>query len=232
MTIDSSEILARVDQLHKDRPFAEHPLWAGMMEGTHSVPQLQVFAKQFGILPLWNNQYHGPLYVNCPDPKWREMLGEVVYEEATGRLYADGLPHNQLYTNFGIGLGLTREEMWQTEYGPGAQGIRDWFIDYCNRGTLEGVSCHMLAGESHGPGVFGVMAKRLKEQYGLSDEAVAFWSVHDVADEDHSGIGKDLLADFAKTEADGKLVIDTVTATLDRMFVFYDDMYALMGQVH
>ena len=91
---------------------------------------------------------------------------------------------------------------------------------------------HLLAGESHGPGVFGVMAKRLREQYDLSEEAVAFWSIHDVADKDHSGIGKDLLANFAKTPADGRLVIDTVNATLDRIFAFYDGMFEMMSEVH
>ncbi len=91
---------------------------------------------------------------------------------------------------------------------------------------------HFLASEFHGPGVFGVMAKRLREQYDLSEDAVGFWSIHDVADEDHSDIGKDLLADFAKTPADGRLVIDTVNATLDRMFALYDDMFEIISEVH
>ncbi len=231
MALTAAKVLNAVEQLHKDRPFAEHPLWAGMMTGAHSVPQLQVFAKQFGILPLWNNQYHGPLYVICPDPKWREMLAEVVYEEGTGRLYADGLPHNQLDTNFGIGLGLTRKQMWATKYGPGALGIQKWFKKLCNKSFLEGVSCHMLAGESHGPGVFGKMAEMLQKKYKLSDQAVAFWRVHDTADEDHSGIGKKLLGDFAKTQKELALVIKTVEATVDKMFAFYDDMYAEMRKV-
>lgn len=231
MALTAAKALKQVEKIHTDRPFAEHPLWAGMMTGTHTIPQLQVFAKQFGILPLWNNQYHGPLYVICPDPKWRELLAEVVYEEGTGRLYADGLPHNQLYTNFGIGLGLTRKQMWATKYGPGALGIQKWFKKLCNKSFLEGVSCHMLAGESHGPGVFGKMAKMLQKKYRLSDKAVAFWRIHDVADKDHSGIGKQLLGDFARTQKDLHLVIETVEQTVDKMFDFYDDMWEKMQKV-
>lgn len=231
MALTAAKVLKEVERIHRDKPFAEHPLWAGMMTGDHSVQQLQVFAKQFGILPLWNNRYHGPLYVICPDPEWRAMLAEVVYEEGTGRLYADGLPHNQLYTNFGIGLGLSRKEMWETKYGPGALGIQKWFHRYCNKSFLEGVSCHMLAGESHGPGVYGKMSDMLQEKYGLDDKAVAFWRVHDTADEDHSGIGKKLLGDFAKTQKELQLVVDTVDRTVDKMFDFYDDMYRQMRAV-
>ena len=88
----------------------------------------------------------------------------------------------------------------------------------------------MLAAESHGPGVYGVMAKRLQEQYGLSDEAVAFWSVHDVADEDHSGIGRELLEEFAHEEADFQLVLQVVRETIDMMNLLTADTWRVMQE--
>ncbi len=32
MTKDPASVLAQVDQLPRDRPFAEHPLWAGFYD--------------------------------------------------------------------------------------------------------------------------------------------------------------------------------------------------------
>ena len=51
-----------------------------------------------------------------------------------------------------------------------------------------------------------------------------FGVVHDVADEDHSGIGKELLDSFATTEADRLQVLAVVEQTLDMTFHFYDDV--------
>ena len=107
-------------------------------------------------------------------------------------LFADGVPHNQLYYHFGEGLGLSRDDLLNCEYCPGALGFRGWYQHQCNSRFLEAVSAHMLAAEAHGPGVFRHLAESFKQKFGLDDKAVAFWVVHDVADEDHSGIGKEL----------------------------------------
>ena len=86
-------------------------------------PQVREFLKQASIIPLYNHLYHGPLYVNCPDPEWREHIAEVVYEEGTGRMYADGIQHWKLWLRLGIG----DRGMWATDFCaeapvPGASG--------------------------------------------------------------------------------------------------------------
>jgi len=224
MALTNDQVLTKIEQLHADNPFDEHPLWAGLIAGSYSLAQVREFAQQFGIIPLHNHNYHGPIYVNCPDPKWREMIAEVVYEEGTGRLYANGVPHNQLYIDFSEGLGLTREDLLACTYCPGGLGWQGWYQDRCNGTFLEAVSAHMLAAEAHGPGVFRHLAQTFKDKFGLDDKGVAFWVVHDVADEDHSGIGKQLLDQFATTEEDRQQVLSVVSQTLEMTFHFYDDV--------
>jgi pyrroloquinoline quinone (PQQ) biosynthesis protein C len=73
--------------------------------------------------------------------------------------------------------------------------------------------------------VFRHLAKTFQRKFGLSDKAVAFWVIHDVADEDHSGIGKRLLDSFAKTEADRRKVLEIVRETLDMLFTMYDGIH-------
>ncbi len=115
--------LERIYEIHV--PFArhKHPLWAGLIEGRFARPQVREFLKQASIIPLYNHLYHGPLYVNCPDPEWREHIAEVVYEEGTGRMYADGIQHWKLWLRLGIG----DRGMWATDFCaeapvPGASG--------------------------------------------------------------------------------------------------------------
>ena len=225
MALSVQQTLQKVRDIHKKKPFYEHPLWAGLLEGTFSKKQVQEFAKQFGIVPLHNHNYHGRLYVVCPDPKWRQMIAEVCYEEGTGRLYANGVPHNQLYFNFGEGLGLSRGQMLNVDYCPGAVAFKAYFTYMCGKNFLEGVACHMMGGEAQGPGVFSNIARTFQKRYGLSEKAVAFWKVHDVADEDHSGIGARLLSEFARTEGDRRLVVKVVQETVDMTFLLYDEIY-------
>lgn len=222
------ETLKQVKKVHIDKPFFEHPLWAGLKKGTFSKKQVKEFARQFGIIPLHNHNYHGRLYVICPDHRWRSRIAEVVYEEGTGRLFAGGTPHNQLYLNFGADLGIKASEMWNADYCPEAIAFKTYFQDICGRNILEGISAHMLAGEAQGPGFFSSMAKQMKKSYGMTDKGIAFWVIHDEADEDHSSVGEELLADFATTDAERRQVIKTVNETVDMTFLLYDGIYKRM----
>ncbi len=161
------QTLAAVAKVHEAMPFQKHPLWDGLEKGSFSKKQVQEFARQYGIIPLHNHNYHGRLYVICPDPTWRARIAEVVYEEGTGRLFAKGVPHNSLYLNFGKGLGLPPEEMWRANYCPEAVAFKSYFLDVCGRNIVEGIASHMLAGEAQGPGFFKSMAGKMKASYDL-----------------------------------------------------------------
>jgi len=230
MALTVDETLARIDEIHAEKRFWDRPMWKGLIDGSHTKPMVQEFARQHGIVPLHNHNYHGRLYVVCPDPVWREKIAEVVYEEGTGLLYADGIPHNELYCRFGEGLGINREDMWNTDYCAGALSFKAYFQNMCGKNFLEGVAAHMLGGEAQGPGYFGKIASTLKDRFGLNDEHVAFWTVHDVADEDHSDIGRELLDQFATSEADLETVLRVVRGTVGILTLLEDDTWRQMQE--
>lgn len=225
MALTADAVLNQIKEIHKAKPMHGHALWTGMLEGSFSLEQVQYFCLQHGIIPLHNHNYHGRLYVGCPDANWRERIGEVAYEESTGRIHADGVSHHKLYLNYGKALGLSREQMLGADYCPGAEAFKAYFQLMCGQSFLEGVSAHMLAGEAPIPGLYGRIAKKLKEKFGLSDEGVAYWVVHDTADEDHSDVGRDLLAEFAPDEKSLQLVLKVVKTTIGVMHLMYDDIY-------
>ena len=225
MALTTKSVLERIDRIHQEKPMYGHPLWAGMVEGTFNLDQVRYLCQQHGGIPLHNHKYHGRLYINCPDPDWREMLAEVVYEECTGRLFADGVSHHKLYLNYARSLGLEPEEMYDPPYCAGVVAFQGYFEHLCGRTFLEGVSAHMLAGEAAIPGLYGRIAKGLQEKFGLDDEGVTYWIVHDTADKEHSDVGRRLLDQFATNEAERQLVLKIVQQMIDVMHLMYDDIY-------
>ena len=232
MGITNQEVLDSIAKMHRDQPMYGHPLWTGMVEGRWDLEQTRYLCKQHGGIPLHNHNYHGNLYTICPDPEWREMIAEVAYEEATGRLFSDGVSHHKLYLNFAKGLGLEPEEMYDPPYCPGVIAFQAYFTNICGKTFLEGVAAHMLAGEAAIPGLYIQIAHKLQEKFGLDDEAVAYWVIHDSADEEHSDVGKKLLDQYATTDKGRQLVIKTAKQMLDVQHLMYDDMlkYTLLLQ--
>ena len=96
--------------------------------------------------------FHGRLYVICPDPGWREEIASVAYEEATGRLFAGGVSHHKLYLDYAAALGLSKEEMYATKFCAGVTAFQVYFSWICGKSFLEGVASHMLGGEAPIPG--------------------------------------------------------------------------------
>ena len=103
---DYAAALEKVEAINAARHRRKHPLWITLLNGELNRPQVAEFLRQFSVIPLYNHLFHGPLYVNCPSPKWRARMAEVVYEEGTGSLYSDGVPHWQLFLRLGEAFGI------------------------------------------------------------------------------------------------------------------------------
>jgi pyrroloquinoline-quinone synthase len=224
-------VLEQIRKIHEPYARFKHPLWAGLMEGRFERPQVREFLKQAGIIPLYNHLYHGPLYVNCPDPTWREMIAEVVYEEGTGKLFAKGTPHWKLWLRLGRAFDISDEEMWATEYCAEALAWRSFFHSICSGDFLTGVSAHMLGAEAQVPGAVGSVAQGLRKKFALSDHDLAFYLVHNEADAEHSDIGRKLLTSFARTEEDFARVIGAVKQMLSVSAVLFDGILACVKRV-
>ncbi|MDA0261010.1 MAG: iron-containing redox enzyme family protein [Proteobacteria bacterium] len=231
MALDIDGTLKRIDGIHERRNFVERTLWKGLLAKTHSLPMVREMAKQLSIIPLHNHNYHGRLYVICPDPEWRAKIAEVVYEEGTGRLFSDGVSHNELYFRFAEGVGVPRDELRRTRYCSGAVAFKQYFIQVCSGAFIDGVAGHMLGAEAQGPGHYQQIAENLQEQFGLTDAQVAFWTIHDIADEDHSGIGRELLDQFATTEDDLERVVRAVDEMQQMMELLDQSIWERMQQV-
>ncbi len=59
----------------------------------------------------------------------------------------------------------------------------------------------------------------------MTPEQASFYSVHEVADTDHSSGGIAFLKEFAKTDADVELVIQSVRDAVETMWTMYQDIW-------
>ena len=218
--------LHEMAEVHASKPRKKHPLWIALMDGTLPRSQVREHIKQFSAVPLYNHNYHGPLYVNCPDPEWRKRMAEVVYEEGAGGLYAGGTPHYKLYLRLGEAFGIGAEEMYATAFCGGSVAWRAYFEAISRRNFLEGYAALSLGGEAQVPGVSGKVSESMVRHYGLSAEQAAFYSVHEDADKDHSGGGDEFLRRFCRTKAELALAVTAVRDAVNVSWLMYEDIYA------
>jgi pyrroloquinoline quinone (PQQ) biosynthesis protein C len=223
--MDYATVLEKINAINAGKHRRNHPLWISLLGGELSRPQVMEFLRQFSVIPLYNHFYHGPLYVSCPNPKWRARMAEVVYEEGTGNLYSNGVPHWQLYIQMGEAFGISAEAMYATEYGAGALSVRSYLTATCDRSFLEGVAATSLAGEAQVPGTAGKLSDLFVEHYGLTPEQAMFYAVHEEADRDHSEAGLEFLREFAKTDMDLDLVVRTVRDAVEVNWWMYSDIH-------
>ena len=245
--LDYASVMSQLSVIHAAKARGKHPLWQGILAGKFSRPQIAEFLRQFSVVPLYNHLYHGPLYVICPDAEWRSRMAEVAYEEATGRLFAGGVPHYQLYLRLGEAFGIGRTAMYEVDFCAEAVAWRSYYEAVCQRSFIEGVSATMLGGEAQVPGIAGRLSTAFITKYGLTPEQAAFHTVHEEAipitprpaasswnssrrpmeeaDSDHAKAGREFLELFAQTNADLALVVRTVREAIDVCWLLYDGIY-------
>jgi pyrroloquinoline-quinone synthase len=216
-----------VARIQARRTFGGHPLWHAIADGKLSREQLQRFAVQFFLQVREFPRAVSAMHANCPFPKERMELAESVYEEETGRISGCNLPHPELFIKFGEAVGLKREDMTEGHPLPGTRALIDWFeLSTKQRSFIEAAAAINLAAEGQVPGAFGPMARRLQQHYGLSEDAVAFWDVHEMADAEHSAVGDNIVVRHATDAATQKRVLDALQHSLDAWWQFFDGIQA------
>jgi pyrroloquinoline-quinone synthase len=207
------------------RSFGGHPLWLAIRDGVLPASGLKPFAVQFFLQVREFPRAVSALHANCSDPHERIELAESLYEEETGRISGCGMSHPELFIRFGEAVGLKREAMTEGVALPGTRALIDWFeLSSKQRSFIEGAAAINLAAEGQVPGSFGPLARSLEDHYGLSRDAVSFWDVHEIADQEHSDVGSNIVVRSATTPAIRADVRGAVEHSLEMWWQFFDDI--------
>jgi pyrroloquinoline quinone (PQQ) biosynthesis protein C len=147
---------------------------------------------------------------NCPD--WVTKLNIIkacTQEIIADNEFADGKPHWAILEDLGTYIGLSRAEILaEKPIETTAIAWAAWEGLMSNRHWLEGIVANTCAERINVPG-YGVGQQRehgwawverhrWQKAFGLSEEQLQFWGVHELADIEHSNLGWQAVARFAE----------------------------------
>jgi pyrroloquinoline-quinone synthase len=146
--------------------------------------QIREWAKAFYAATRHGRMSIGNFYANAPDDdELRRELAENIYEEETGRISGVGMCHMDVFQLLLDTFGITREQAKQI---PGPHG------DHMPQGSPIPAEEFYVTLATYG---FSVeipnaewsqrMARALQDNYGFSDQAIRWFTMHAEFDADH-----------------------------------------------
>ena len=138
--------------------------------------------------------------------------------------------HVDLLLDFGAGFGVEREEMEQHTPTPVTLGAMYTLDHFCRRSAAEAVAAFSLATEARGEILSEnrqgrheapPLSRIFAEKYGLDDEALRFWRIHEEIEGDDADQGFQMI----RTYADGAHVQGLVRRAVRETSLTFDAMW-------
>ncbi len=182
--------LETIDRQISEKHLLTHPFYLAWTRGELSKTALADYAQQYYHHVAAFPTYLSAVHAHCDDqPTRKELLKNLIDEEA-------GSPnHPELWLKFAEGLGVSREEVQQSEKQPETANLIGTFRSVCReQSTAEGLAA-LYAYESQIPAVCESKIDGLKKHYGFTDpEHYRYFSVHIEADREHAAAERTMLA--------------------------------------
>jgi pyrroloquinoline-quinone synthase len=119
------------------------------------------------------------------------MVDQLIDEESD--LRSGGDSHYGLMRRFAIAMGATPEEVASVPAAPAVTRYVDAIKDICHKEHPAAVLAAMYAGESQTSDVMSRVLVQLKQQFGLSDHDIEWFTVH-AGDDVHADAERELMA--------------------------------------
>ena len=211
----AATLLAEARETH---PWLHHPLFRMIQDGQASREQVRNVIRQQGCFFLDTLRHAAWKIVSVGGytPTWedlerqRALIPLVVEEGGRDTIGGDQTAHAFLYVRLCEGLGLTRDEVFATEYLPTTIIEKNELFALQREGTLEALCGGNIATESINGIVSGRMAEALEKHYGVARDALEFYFEHMEVESDHENRAVRILARLAttdETQARGRLAM-------------------------
>lgn len=163
---------------------------------------------------------------NCPDWDLRlRIIGACAEEIIADHEHGGGRPHWRILEDLGVRIGLKRARIRAAKPLPSTRMCwLAWEALMSNRHWLEGLVANTCAERANIPGYgsgirrkhgwFGLERQRWKKLFGLSDEQLEFFELHEAADIEHSNLGWNAVAEHAIKLGMGDAVVDACRVNL------------------
>ena len=197
---------------------SRHPFVKAVQAGSLSKEHLREWARQDYKFRNAVPRVSMMRYLACSDPGYARRLYEVVEEETAG-LATGSAGHIDLFVDFAEALGLSRAELDQAPLAP-ATAAHLYFVELMiHQYPWFVVMAAQMAAEGTFPEATAALAEGLMAHYGLSREAVRFFTVHKEADEEHGSLAEEIAEAYLHSPA---LQQQTREVALRRLELLYD----------
>lgn len=219
------EFRAELEKALKSRRTIDHPLLAEMAKPERNLALIRLVALQGYQLTKHFARYIGGLYHNCPLAFHRKRLAINLYEEETGKISRTA-NHEKLMQRFLRALGISDQERDAAVALPTTADLIEYRWGLVNNPKTfhMGAAAIMIASEGQNLEEQGGHARHelFPKVYGLTEDDLAFFSVHAAEDVYHVKEGLDLVSEICTTEQMQREAIEAIHQTCDRFWRFYD----------
>jgi pyrroloquinoline quinone (PQQ) biosynthesis protein C len=201
---------ALLKEAQETHPWLHHPLFRMIDDGELSRAQLQNVIRQQGcfFLDTLRHAAWKIISVGGYTPTWddlerqRQLIPLVVEEGGEDTVGGKGTAHAFLFVRLCEALGLTRQEIFNTEYLPTTIIEKDELFLLQRSSTLEALCGGNIATESINPIHMQRMARAMEKHYGVPASTLDFYYVHMEVEGDHADRAVRIIEKLAVTDAD------------------------------
>jgi pyrroloquinoline-quinone synthase len=204
----SQDFLSRLDASIAQYAVLDHPFYQAWNAGTLTSVQLHEYAKQYYHFERSFPRYVSNVHANTNDIAIRQQLLLNLQEEEQG-----DANHPELWLRFSDALGCDRDAVRSANAYRETAAMEETFLELTRHGsTLQGIAA-LYGYESQLPEVSHTKIEGLTKHYGVStSDGLAFFRVHEEADQVHRQTERDMLASLITSSADEETAIAAATA--------------------
>ncbi len=203
----AAKLLKEAQETH---PWLHHALFRMIYDGRLTRTQLQKVIRQQGcfFLDTLRHAAWKIISVGGYTPTWedierqRALIPLVVEEGGEDTIGGEHTAHSFLFVRLCEALGLSREEVFNTEYLPTTMIEKNELFLLQRSSTLEALCGGNIATESINPIHMERMAHAMEKHYGVPRTALDFYYVHMEVEGDHADRAVRILEKLAVSEAD------------------------------
>jgi len=226
-------------EARETHPWLHHPLFHMIWDGKLGRPQLQNVIRQQGAFFLdtvrhaaWKIISVGAYTPTFEDlERQRALIPLVVEEGGEDTIGGKTTAHSFLFIKLAAALGISRDELFATEYLPTTIIEKNELFLLQRSSTIEALCGGNIATESLNAIHAQKMANALEKHYGVPREALDFYHVHMEVEADHADRAVRILAPLVTTDADQARARLAMRRAITARRICADGMYeALVGR--
>jgi pyrroloquinoline quinone (PQQ) biosynthesis protein C len=209
MAVSPAEFAAKLlKEAQETHPWLHHPLFRMIYDGQLTRVQLQNVIRQQGcfFLDTLRHAAWKIISVGGYTPTWedlerqRALIPLVVEEGGEDTVGGAQTAHSLLFVRLGEALGVSREEIFNTEYLPTTIIEKNELFLLQRSSTLEALCGGNIATESINPIHMQRMAQAFERHYGVPRSALDFYHVHMEVEAEHADRAVRILEKLAVTD--------------------------------